>query len=207
MAIILDPSKNFVNIDLLYIEKPHYMQVGTEKILNHTTYVFIHGPEELDEWRAKGYMLKAEWQQMIAKQQPQTPPAEQTKSEPGKDGIRVAQPLPQAPPTQDGQEERLIERLSTSWKRMTWKESNLIFSHSLRPKLQPTPEEDTELDPVAYRDWKLKTCLKRWDITDADGNVLDVTPENIDALPPEVAHELLVAFEKITETTEKDLKK
>ena len=62
-----------------------------------------------------------------------------------------------------------------------------------------------DIDPLKYRELKLKSGIKKWDAKDDDGNSIPLTPENIDNLCPEVAAYLLKAFERATEPTEAEL--
>lgn len=90
---------------------------------------------------------------------------------------------------------------------MTWKEQNQIYSRCLR-QIAGTEGGGarTELDMISYRDQKLKTCLKKWDLKDDKGQDYPVSESVIDQLVPEVAQELLSNFELVTEASEEDLK-
>ena len=82
------------------------------------------------------------------------------------------------------------------WKLITWEEQSIIFANSLK---------DKQIDPILYRDQKLKKCLKR--IVDTDGTAIDVSDEVINNLGAELASELLSSFETITEPSENDFKR
>ncbi|KKM73774.1 hypothetical protein LCGC14_1407050 [marine sediment metagenome] len=99
-----------------------------------------------------------------------------------------------------------IEKLITAWKRLTWKDYNSIVSQCLR-FTGKDDDRKAEIDPVQFRDLKLKTCLRRWNVCDATGAQVEVNVANIDAIIPEIANELLYSFEKVTEPGEQDLKK
>lgn len=105
-------------------------------------------------------------------------------------------------------DEQTIKKLSTKWKRLTWKEQNTIFSNCFRTKPSADGKSTiTEMDGMRYRELKIKMCLKDWDIVDEMGNKIPVSEENIDNMVPEVANELLDSFEKLTEPSGDDLKK
>lgn len=93
------------------------------------------------------------------------------------------------------------EVLNTTWKRITWQEQNVIISRSLR-SLKGTPE----MDPLKFRDLKLKTCLKQWDAITEDGDPIPCTPEMIDNLDPVLANDLLKKYESACEPLEDELK-
>lgn len=92
--------------------------------------------------------------------------------------------------------------LTTFWKRMTWKEQNIIFSHAIR-----IVGEANEIDNIKYREMKLKTCLKKWDAKDDDGNDIPLNDQSIENLDPLIASSLLKQFEEATEPSNDDLKK
>ena len=107
---------------------------------------------------------------------------------------------------QGQQADKVIQKIQTSWRGIRWKEQNIIYSRSLRPSQKPDGTMFDTIDPLKYRDLKLKMCLKKWDAKDEKGNDIPVTDDIIDNLEPTVAHELLAAFEKVTEPNDDDLK-
>jgi len=113
-----------------------------------------------------------------------------------------------APKDEEGKitTDQIIKTIQTSWKPMSWRDQNTVFSKSIRQVHKPNGSYSAEIDTIAFRDWKLKTCLKKWDVKAPDGSVLEVSEGLIDNLDPTVAQELLSAFEKVTEPSEEDLK-
>ena len=107
---------------------------------------------------------------------------------------------------QGQQTDKVIQKIQTFWKAIRWKEQNIIFSRSIRPSQRPDGTVMDTIDPLKYRDLKLKTCLKKWDVKDEKGNEVPVNDDVVDSLDPTVAHELLTAFEKVTEPSDDDLK-
>lgn len=103
--------------------------------------------------------------------------------------------------------EKEIKRLRTVWKRLNWKDNNQIISRSMVQSITPTGQVNSRLDPIAYSDQKLKTCLKKWDLKDDQGNDVEINNDIIDSIAPEFAQEMLSAFERVTEMTSTDLKK
>lgn len=182
MAIVLDPNRSFVNILIYYIEE--------KKKAGNSVFHFIDNPEMMDDWRRKGYKTKEEYlQEAQAIHQFSADPA------------ALAKNLAQGPRVAAIPDDKLIEALNTTWKRPTWKEQNITFAQSLRPI-----GGEMEIDPLKYRELKLKTSLKKWDAKDDDGNPIPLTPDNMDNLCPEFAAYLLKAFERVTEPTDDDLK-
>ena len=98
-------------------------------------------------------------------------------------------------------ESKIIHVLESRWKKISWKDQNEIYSKSLKQTTDGQGKNKTELDAILYRDLKLKIALIGWNVKDNTGAVIPVTPENIDALVPDVAMELLNTFEKLTEAT------
>ncbi|GAF98153.1 unnamed protein product [marine sediment metagenome] len=106
----------------------------------------------------------------------------------------------------DTDPQKIIYKLITAWKRLKWSDQNSIFSSCFR-FLGEGENRNMEIDPIRYRDLKLKSCLKRWNIVDEDDQPVPITPENIDKLSADVAQELLNGFEKVTEIGSDDSKK
>jgi len=178
MSIVLDPSKSFVTIQLMYIE-------DKDEKHGNSRYYFVNSRADFDKWKAKGYQTEEEITKAAA--------------------VPDKQPGMPVKPPQDPT--KVIQVLRTWWSRMTWKEQNQIYSRCLRQV--PGANEGatrTELDMISYRDMKLKTCLKRWDLKDDAGQDIAVSEVIVDQLVPEVAQELLNNFELVTEAGEDDLK-
>lgn len=177
MPITLDPAKQFVEIKLFYVEMPSKH--------GDFIYKFINNKEEMEEWREKGYKHEQEVKN----------------STPIKnDGKIAGMPIE---PTHDPN--KIIYSITTKWKRILWKDQNTILSKCIRPVQGQDGVSRTDFDTIAYRDMKLKQCLKEWDLKDERGNPVKVSMEAIDSLTPDVANELISAFEKYTEASSSDL--
>lgn len=185
MSIVLDPSKNFVSIQLMYIEEQDSKH-------GNARYYFINSRADLDNWKSKGYLTEEDMGKAA-----DVPAPSPKKEQPG-------MPVQSAKPPQDPT--KIISVLRTWWSRMTWKEQNQIYSRCLRQVPGTEGKTRTELDMISYRDMKLKTCLKKWDLKDDAKQEISVTENIIDNLVPEVAQELLNNFEMVTEASEDDLK-
>lgn len=187
MSIVLDPSKNFVTIQLMYIEEQDSKH-------GNARYYFVNSRIDFDRWKSKGYLTEEEIDKADAVPAPAPAPQEK------QPGMPVQSPAPPHDPT------KVILVLRTWWSRMTWKEQNQIYSRCLRQVPGIEGKTRTELDMIMYRDLKLKTCLKKWDLKDENKQDIPITELIIDQLVPEVAQELLNNFEMITEAGEEDLK-
>jgi hypothetical protein len=153
---------------------------------------FLNNRAEFDSWKKRGYLTSDEFEEakLAARSAPQkTPPGAPVESKP-------------SPPDP----KKVIQILRTWWSRMSWKEQNQIFSRCLRQSTSSEGTTKSEIDMILYRDMKLKTCLKKWDLQDDSGNEVPVSDAIIDSLVPEVAQELLSNFEAVTEASEEDLK-
>jgi len=181
MSIILDPNKSLINIEMYYIEE--------KKKHGNTVFHFIKSKEEMEEWKKKGYRTEQEMQVS----QPTIEKVPGTEKVPGS-------------VVQSFDANKIINRVETSWKRITWSDQNTLLSVSMKNIPGSDGRMVAELDGIKYRDKKLKTCLKRWDIKDENGQIVQVNDNVIDMLAPEVAQELLASFERITEPTEEDSK-
>lgn len=184
MSIILDPKKQLINIDIFFIEHT--------RVHGNSTFSFIKSAADMAAWKEKGYKTEDEIVALSKQEQPKALP-------PG-----AAIPQQQQGPLFDPA--KIISKIITTWRRITWKDQNHILSSSLKTITSADGKTSTELDGIKYRDTKLKTCLKNWSIKDAEGNEVPVTQDAIDSLSPEVAGELLNAFEQVTEPTPDDLK-
>lgn len=177
MALIIDPKKQFINIEIFYIEQT--------KAHGNSIFHFIKSKEDMQGWKEKGYKTQDEIAH-LPEQKPQPP------------GAAIA------PNAFDPN--KVIQKITTTWKRMSWGDQNQLVSRSLRSVPQPDGKTTTEFDGVRYRDNKLKICLKSWSIKDEQGNDVPVTDGMIDMLAPEVANEMLTAFEQVTEVSQEKLK-
>ena len=182
MSIVLDPAKNFVTIQLMYIEEQ-------DKKHGNARYYFINSRADFDNWKSKGYATEEEMDKAAAVPAPDP----QQKEQPG---------MPVQPATPPQNPTKIISVLRTWWSRMTWKEQNQIYSRCLKQVTGTEGKTRTELDMIAYRDMKLKTCLKKWDLKDDNKQDVAITENIIDQLVPEVAQELLNNFEMVTEASE-----
>jgi len=179
MSIVLDPSKSFVNFQVMYIEE-------IDEKHGNSTFKFINSRAEFDEWKRKGYATSDEFKEWSRSSPPENKPG-----------------MPERPQLDS---KKIIQVLRTWWSRMTWKEQNQIYARCLRQSTDSEGKTRTELDMIAYRDFKLKTCLKKWDLRDEQGNEITVSDTIIDNLYPEVAQELLSQFELMTEASDTELK-
>jgi len=180
MSIVLDPTKNYINFQVMYVEE---IDAKHQSIKFH----FIKSREEFDSWKGKGYSTTDELEKLDLDKGKKQPP------QPG---------MPEAPPIDPN---KVIQILRTWWSRMTWKEQNIIYARCLRQSTDSEGKTRTDLDMIAYRDFKLKTCLKKWDLKDDKGNDTPISEHIIDNLYPEVAQELLNQFEQITEATDEEM--
>ena len=99
-----------------------------------------------------------------------------------------------------------FHRLQTQWKRLTWKEHNHLYSSCLIHQVAPNGSVVSKLDTLKYRQMKLETCLKKWDLKDEQGEIIPLQ-ESLSNLHPDVAKELLDLFEEVAEPSEKALEK
>jgi len=173
---ILIDASNLVAIQVFYIEE--------KSKHGGSVFHFIRSQDEFEEWKQKGYITQEDFDKFSQTHQ----------LEPG---------MPESPKHDP---EKVIQGLQTWWSKMSWKEHNSIYSQCLKQVNGPDGIPQTILDMLSFRDMKLKTCLKKWSLTDGEGQEIPVSPIVIDRLVPEVAQELLSSFEKVTEISEDDLK-
>lgn len=178
MSIVLDPDKNFVAIQVMFVE---------EKDEKHGNCKFnvINSKAEFDAWKKKGYLTSDEITQTDL-----TP----TEDKPGLPKKTVVDTT------------KIIQILRTWWCRLNWKEQNIIYARCLRQSTDVDGKVRAELDMITYRDMKLKACLKRWDAKDDNKKDIILNDQMIDWLDPTIARHLLDNFEKVTEASEEDLK-
>ena len=177
MPILLDPAREMLSINIFY----------TERVIpphDISIFHFVHSEEEFNELKIKGYKTQEELQKFAPKDEKQLPGMVKETPDPAK----------------------IIHLLNTEWKRLNWKDQNIINSQALKVINNKDGSVATQWDWLRYRDLKLKTCLKRWSVTDDKGQSVPVSDENIDRLAPEVADELLKNYEKVAEPSEEDLK-
>lgn len=187
MSIILDPNKSFVTIDIYYVEE--------KKDHGNTFFHFINGKEEFEEWKEKGYKTKEEIIEEIklSEETPQIP-----SSVPRKKSIDPEKLI-------EIGDYKIINKLVTHWRQLTWKESNSILSRSMK-EVRTDTGYTSELDPLLYRDFKLKTALKGWNAKDDKGYDIPLNEQAVDNLIPEVAAALLINYEKVCEQSSEEFK-
>ena len=180
MGILLDPKKQYIQIDLYYIEdvRKH----------GNSVFQFINSQNELEDMQRKGYRLEDK------------EPAIQGQGQP-------TQPAQPGMPVISSSSDKVIHQIKTRWRRLRWKDQNTIFSACMKNIPVGEGRVSTEMDVIQFRDMKLKTCLKWWSLKGDDGEEVPVTHDAIDNLVPEVAQQLLEDFEKVTELSEEDVKK
>ena len=204
MSLILDPAKSFVNVSIYYVEKvqPH----------GHSVVEFIRNAEDMEDWESNGYKID-ERKEPMPSPPPPTPSMSPSQLEQHGDprlGPNVQQQQPSPPPMSRppiSPDAKVIQQINVLFKRMSWREQNEIYSQSIRSFVNKDKSTTAELDPVKFREMKLKTCLKNWDLRDDNGIFVPISPDAIDNLLPEVAKELLDTFERITEPSKDELKK
>ena len=95
--------------------------------------------------------------------------------------------------------------LSTKWKQLNWQEQNKIMSQNTNITDPLTGQ--VQFDVYKFRDNRVKTCLKEWNLRDDNNNPIPITPEKIDQLPADIVGELLTEYEKVTEWSKADMEK
>ena len=97
-----------------------------------------------------------------------------------------------------------IDTLTTKWVVPTWQ----LNTSLLRQSTFYNPSDGSnKLDWAKYQDNLFKTCLKEWDISDEEGNVVPVSSESIGNLPSVIATALLQAYESSISMEEDERKK
>ena len=171
-----------MSIEIYYVEqiKPH----------GNSIFYFLESAQDIEDWKQRGYKTQDEVNQLAMKKN-------------DKQGPMAGIPISQQSSTHDPQ--KIIQKLTTTWKRLTWKDWNTIFSKCLKNVTGADGQSRNDLDVILYREMKLKFCLKDWDLKDDNGAKVQVSSEIIDMLAPEVATALLDNFETVTEATADDL--
>lgn len=191
MSIILTPGSPLISIDLYYVEE--------KKPTGNVVFHFINDETQMEKWRNKGYKTEQELQELQKKHQTQ---GQKQPNAPGApiEQNTVSSKLPEI------DFNKAIKIIHTEWKKLSWKDQNFIFSRALKTSTDNAGKTHTELDSILYRDLKLKSCLKKWNVRNENDEPITVSTETIDMLVPEVAQEMLNAFEKFTEPTGDELK-
>ena len=99
--------------------------------------------------------------------------------------------------------DRPIEILTTMWKVLSWGDQNKITKRCERY----TPEGLQDIDYFKFRDLRIKSCLKGWDLKDAKGVAVPVTPETIDTLPSDIVFALVSRYDTVTEGSQDEQEK
>jgi len=93
--------------------------------------------------------------------------------------------------------------IKSQWKQPNWKEHNELHSDSLVTD-DVTGVKVPNIN--IYRQLVLERFMKLWDIVDDKGNPIDLKPENLAKLDPDVAMALYQAWNKRVNAEEEDTK-
>lgn len=96
-----------------------------------------------------------------------------------------------------------VETLETYWSPQTWQVNNSISKQSMSYNKVHGNEE---IDWSLYQQNIFKHCLKKWNVTDDDGNEIPPTPENVGMLPTMVARALLQEYNNSLSVDEEEKK-
>jgi len=96
-----------------------------------------------------------------------------------------------------------VHVLNTKWKTLSWKDQNEVTKKSM---IYSQVEDRQDIDLFMFRDARLKTCLKSWDLKDEFNNVVPVSKEIIDELPADVVFALITKYDRITSLTPEEEK-
>lgn len=95
--------------------------------------------------------------------------------------------------------------LQTKWIQMLWKEQNNIMAQV--SKITDPMSGQIQFDVYKFRDSKIKSCLKEWNLKDEQNNDLPVSSDLIDSLPADIIVALLEKYDLATEVTEEKMGK
>ena len=95
-----------------------------------------------------------------------------------------------------------VSCLNTYWVSLTFGDSNFIKNSS---RIN-TPDGVPMLDVIKMRELKIKSALRKWDLKDANGADVPVSPAMVETLPDEIVDILLQKYMDITSISEYDEK-
>jgi len=99
--------------------------------------------------------------------------------------------------------DRPIKVLTTMWKVLSWGDQNNLSKMCERY----TPDGLQGIDYFKFRDLRMKSCIKSWDIKDIKGTPVPVTSEIIDTLPPDIVFALIDRYDTTTEGSQDEQEK
>lgn len=98
-----------------------------------------------------------------------------------------------------------IQILNTYWKPLSWQERNNINHQS---EVKSDGIVTGQVDFNRWRDLRVKTCLKEWDLKDEDGKAVPCSPDIINRIDAVVLDAILNEFDKVTSVElEEEIKK
>lgn len=107
---------------------------------------------------------------------------------------------------QDEDEKNNVEILNTTWKMLSWSESNKILDKStvVQPQYDSIAQESAtrDLNVYLFRDLRIKTALKGWDLKDDSGKDVPYRPELVDILPPEIVMAMYFKYDEVSSLDE-----
>jgi len=104
----------------------------------------------------------------------------------------------------DDEQKEKIKVLETFWKVLSWQDQNNIGKNSV---IQNEDGTYGDVDQFRYRDLRIKTCLKKWDMKDDDGKEIPCDSVHINMLPAHIVNELVTKYDIEVLLDDEELKK
>jgi len=83
--------------------------------------------------------------------------------------------------------------LSTKWGQLNWEQENKIMNNV--NKVDPMTG-DIQFDIFQFRDSRIKSCLKEWNLKDDNNEIIPVNDSNINKLPSDIVIALINRYEE-----------
>lgn len=99
---------------------------------------------------------------------------------------------------------KVVHVLNTKWKDVSWKEQNQSLKSCM---IINNVTGNPEIDQIKFRDLKVKSCLKEWDLKDDNNAPIPCDPRVIDELPFDVIVGLVNKYDKLVVLGEEEEKK
>jgi len=96
-----------------------------------------------------------------------------------------------------------VETIKTSWCVLDWRTSNDMTREAMTFN---SATGEPSLDIFKLRELRIKKCLKKWDLKDANGAPVPCNEQYIDKLHPVIASTLIESYNDLTIPTDEEQK-
>jgi len=104
---------------------------------------------------------------------------------------------------EDEEQKEKVKIFNTFWKVLSWQDQNNIGKNSM---IKDEDGTSGDIDQFRYRDLRIKTCLKEWDLKDDEDKDVPCDSAHINMLPAHIVSELINKYDMEVLVDDEELK-